>query len=225
MPNYVGQTIGQYQLIQLINESDNAVYKGLQPAMNRYVAVKILGSAQSNDLAFVQQFQRDMQAISGLNHPNILPLMDYGQHNEQLYMVTPFVEGGTLRQRMAEFQTPWQAQTLITAIAAAVEQIHDRGMVHGNLKPGNILLNTQGEPLLTDFGFTQGIDTGIRENPYLSPELLQSGTLDRRSDTYALGASSRTTPAAPGCRANAAGDVSARSARTPLHPPRTEPRP
>ena len=187
MTNLVGQTVGQYQILEIIHEGENTVYKGFQPATNRYVAVKVLNPAQSADPAFVQQFQRDMQAITRLQHPALLPVLDYGQQNGLLYQVSPLVEGGTLESRLAQYHPLPQAQALVAAVAGGLDYLHGQGLVHGNLKPTNVLLNPQGQPLLTDFGYTQGVDLGVQENTYLSPEQAQGGVVDRRTDVYALG--------------------------------------
>ncbi len=188
MSDLLGKTIGQYQLVELIHEGDrNLIYKGFQPAMNRYVAVKVLSPSLAADQAFVQQFQREMQAIAGLEHPNILPLYDFGQHEGLLYMATRYVEGGTLRDRLSQFYALLSAQGMINSVAKALEYIHSQGMIHGNLKPSNILIDQEGQPLLADFGAFQNIGFATQGNVYASPEQAQGGTVDRRTDVYALG--------------------------------------
>jgi serine/threonine protein kinase len=187
MTNLVGQTIGQYQILEIIHAGENTVYKGFQPSTNRYVAVKALNPAQSGDPVFAQQFQRDMQTMTRLQHPALLPVLDYGQQHGLLYQVSPLVEGGTLESRLAQYYPLPQAQTMVTAIAGGLDYLHNQGLVHGNLKPTNVLLSPQGQPQLTDFGYTQGIDLGVQENAYLSPEQAQGGAVDGRTDVYALG--------------------------------------
>jgi serine/threonine protein kinase len=187
MTNLVGQTVGPYQILEIIHAGDNTVYKGFQPSTSSYVAVKVLNPAQSADPVFAQQFQQDMQAITRLQHPNLLPLLDYGQQDGLFYQVSPLVEGGTLESRLAQYSPLPQAQAMIAAIVSALEYLHSQGMTHGNLKPTNVLLNPQGQPQLTDFGYTQGIDVRGQENAYLSPEQTQGGMVDRRTDVYALG--------------------------------------
>ena len=187
MDNLVGQTVGQYQLVELIHQGENTVYKAFQPSTDRYVAVKMLSPARRGDPAYVQQFQQDMQVAATLQHPNILSIYDFGQYNQYLYTVTPYVDGGTVETNMGQFTEATQAQKLIETLSGALEFMHGRGVIYGNLKPANILLDRQGQPLLTDYGYSQGIDVGLAENAYLSPELIQNGTLDRRTDTYALG--------------------------------------
>ncbi len=188
MSDLLGKTIGQYQLVELINEGDsNLVYKGFQPAMDRYVAVKVLSPSLAADQAFVQQFQREMQAIAGLEHPNILPMYDFGQQEGLLYMATRYVEGGTLRDRLSQFYSLPSAQRMINSVAKALEYIHSQGMIHGNLKPSNILIDQEGQPLLADIGAFQNIGFVAQGNVYASPEQAQGGTVDRRTDVYALG--------------------------------------
>ena len=103
MDNLVGQTVGQYQLVELIHQGENTVYKAFQPSTDRYVAVKMLSPARRGDPAYVQQFQQDMQVAATLQHPNILPIYDFGQYNQYLYTVTPYVDGVTVETNMGQF--------------------------------------------------------------------------------------------------------------------------
>jgi len=188
MENLVGKTLGQYQLVEIIHQAENTVYKGFQPALNRYVAVKVLNPARSQDLQFAQQFRQDMQQLVSIEHPNILTIYDYGQAEGVLYMVSRFIETGSLQDRLPPAFEPQQAQTILNQITDALGVLHSRGITHGNLKPSNILIDELGQPVLTDFGYTQGIDASTpQENVYLSPEEAQGGQFDQRTDIYALG--------------------------------------
>ena len=187
MTNLVGQTIGQYQIVELIHRGENTVYKGFQAKMNRYVAVKVLNPSLAANPAFVQTFQQNMQRITALQHPNILPIYDYGQHGELFYIVSQYVETGTLQQRLPPPFSLQQAQAMLNPIVEALEYAYPLGVGHGNVKPSNILIDAQGRPLLTDLGYVQGIDVSGPENVYLSPEQLQGAVPDLRSDVYALG--------------------------------------
>jgi serine/threonine protein kinase len=182
-----GKTIGQYQLVELIHQGQNTVYRGFQPSMNRQVAVKVLNPSLASDPGFVQGFNQDMQRIAGLTHPNLLPIYDYGQQDGQLYIVSRYVETGTLKDRLPPAFSLQQAQAMIKPIAQALAYLHNQGVAHGNLKPSNILIDPQGQPLLTDLGYSQGIDTEGRESVYLSPEQAQGISADQRTDVYALG--------------------------------------
>jgi len=182
-----GKTIGEYQLIELIHRGQNTIYKGFQPSMNRYVAVKILRSSLADDPAFVQRFQQDMELVAGLEHPNVLPIYDFGQQDGLLYIVMRHVETGTLKDRLPPAFSLQQAQGMVTPIAGALDYIHSRGVVDGNLKPSNVLIDSQGRPLLADLGYAQGIDYAGQESVYLSPEQAQGVSADQRTDVYALG--------------------------------------
>jgi serine/threonine protein kinase len=187
MTDLTGQTIDQYQLIELIHRGENTVYKGFQASMNRYVAVKVLNPALAANPAFVQAFPQNMQRITALQHPNILPIYDYGQQGELFYIVSQYIETGTLKDRLPPAFSPQQAQAMLNPIVDALDQAYPLGVGYGNINPSNILINAQGRPLLTDLGYIQGIDTGGVENIYLSPEQHQGAVPDSRSDVYALG--------------------------------------
>jgi len=187
MTDLLGKTIGEYQLIELIHQGQNTIYKGVQPSMNRYVAVKVLRQSLADDPTFVQQFHQDMERIAGLEHPNVLRIYDYGQQDGLLYIVTQYVETGSLKDRLPPAMSLQGAQAMINPIAQALDYLHARSIVHGNLKPSNILIDSQGQPLLADLGYSQGIDVAGRENVYLSPEQAQGAFADQRTDVYALG--------------------------------------
>ena len=89
-------------MLKVIHEGDNDVYKGLQTGTNRTVAVKRLDASRAGDPAFAQQFQQEMQFIAALEHPNLLPILDYGQQNGWLYLVTRYVDSGTLQDRLSQ---------------------------------------------------------------------------------------------------------------------------
>jgi serine/threonine protein kinase len=183
----LGKTIGEYQLIELIHQGQNTIYKGFQPSTNRYVAVKILKPSLAADPAFVQGFNEDMGRIAGLEHPNVLRIYDYGQQDDLLYIVTRYVETGSLKDRLPPALSPQGAQRMVNPIAEALDYLHGQGVVSGNLKPSNILITEQGQPLLADLGYSQGIDVSERESVYLSPEQAQGTFADQRTDVYALG--------------------------------------
>jgi serine/threonine-protein kinase len=190
MFNLVGHTLGQYRLEELIHEGDNDVYKAFQPGMNRHVAVKVLDPALAGYPNFNYQFQQDMQFFASLEHPNLLAIYDFGEQSGWLYQVTRYIESGTLRDRLAQATSPYtvqQAQQLIEPIAAALDYLHSKGAVHRNLRPSNILIDTHGQPLLSDFGSSQGLDLGRRKDVYLSSEQREGRPVDRRTDVYALG--------------------------------------
>jgi serine/threonine protein kinase len=97
------------------------------------------------------------------------------------------VEGGTLGDHLPQFHSLARAREMIHSIAKALDYVHSRGIIHGNLKPSNILIDRDGQPLLTDFGAFQNMGVGVQGNVYQSPEQARGGPVDRRTDVYALG--------------------------------------
>jgi len=186
MSEYVGKTIGEYQIVEIISEDDNTiVYKGFQPSTNRYVMVTALKSHVAKDAANIQRFLQAAQLAAQMHHPNILPVYASGQAEGLTYQVTPFVEGGTLRENMSFFQDINAMLQLISQVTAALEYIHTQGYVHGNLKSSNIYLDSQRSPLLSGMGAT--VMSSSVPDAYVSPEQAQGGIVDKRSDVYALG--------------------------------------
>ncbi len=193
MTNSLSNSIGQYQIGEFLARGDTAfVYKGYQPSMNRYVAIKILPPSLARNPEIVRRFHQQAELMARLQHRNILPVYDYGQDGEFSYTVSRFAEGGALAKHMTELGTLSDVQNIIGPICEALDFIHQHGLVHGNLKPSNILLDQEGQPLLTDLSvvsetFQTAEDTALG-NAYMSPEQALGGAIDWRSDLYALGA-------------------------------------
>ena len=189
MTEILGRNIGQYQVIEFVARGDSAyVYKGFQPAVNRYVALKILPPSLARNSDAVRQFQRQAELMAQLDHRNILPVYDYGQEGDLSYTVSRFVDEGTLEDRIALYGHPESALEILNPISEALTYIHERDLIHGNLKPTNILIDDQDQPLLADFSFDQTAGETLPASPYMSPEQVQGGEVDRRSDVFALGA-------------------------------------
>ena len=186
MSEYLGKTIGEYQLVELAAEDENTmVFKGFQPSTNNYVLVTALKPHVARDAASAQRFLQAAQLATQMHHPNILPVYASGQAEGLTYQVTPFVESGTLRKNMSFFQDTNAMLQLIKQVTAALEYIHTQGYVHGNLKSSNIYLDAQRSPLLSGIGTTTM--SGAVPDAYASPEQTQGGVVDKRSDVYALG--------------------------------------
>ena len=182
------KTVGRYQLIELIHQGQHAVYLGICPSTGRTVAVKTFSSSPAREGTFIQQFKWEMELIAELEHTHILPIYDYGQADDLLYVVTLYVEGGTLRDRLPPALSPQVAQNVIAPISAALDYAHTWGVVHGNLQPSNILFDSLGKPLLADMGTFHNAASAARNNVYVSPEQkVQGATVDGRTDVYALG--------------------------------------
>ena len=188
MTEILGKTIGDYQVMEFIARGDSSfVYKAFQPAMNRFVAIKILPPSLARDESAVRQFQRQGDLMAQLEHPHILPVYDYGQAEGVSYIAARFVEGGTLKDRLPQTFPVNQTLRLMREITEALTYLHERGFVHGNLKPSNILIDEDGNALLADPGLGQG-SSQTAGNAYMSPEQEVDAEPDGRADIYALGA-------------------------------------
>ncbi len=198
MFDLIGKTIGPYRVIEQIGVGGMAtVYKAYQPSMDRYVAIKILPHYLSQDAEFVKRFQREARAIAKLEHAHILPVHDYGEYEGIAYIVMRYVEAGTLKERMARGQLPLdEIDRLVGQIGGALDYAHRLGVIHRDIKPGNVLLDTQGDTYLSDFGLARmmevtqqltGSGVGVGTPAYMSPEQGQGVKVDHRSDIYSLG--------------------------------------
>ncbi|HXV71267.1 MAG TPA: Stk1 family PASTA domain-containing Ser/Thr kinase [Acidimicrobiia bacterium] len=174
------------------------VYEGRDNELNRRVAIKVLHSQFSADEAFVKRFRREAQAAANLSHPNIVGIYDWGQSEGTYYIVMEIVEGRSLRDILKSEGAllPRRATEIAAETAAALSVAHQAGLVHRDVKPGNVLLATDGTVKVTDFGIARAWDdsqeltrTGavIGTATYFSPEQAQGASADARSDIYSLG--------------------------------------
>ncbi len=193
----VGQTLGPYRLVSRLGQGGMAtVYKAYEPALDRYVAVKVLPQFFAGDPIFVQRFRREAKAVAQLNHPNIVPIYSYGESSGITYIAMQFVVGDTLKHEGQKFSFE-EALRLLIPIARALGYAHQRGVVHRDVKPSNILIAEDGKwPLLADFGLAQMTQAsgkltesgvGMGTPMYMSPEQGQGEQVDHRSDIYSLG--------------------------------------
>ncbi len=174
------------------------VYEAEDTLLNRRVAVKILHANFASDQAFVTRFKREAQAAANLSHPNIVAIYDWGQEGSTYYMVMELIEGRTLREilKTEGALLPRRAAEIAAEAAAALTVAHQAGVVHRDIKPGNIMITRDGAVKVTDFGIARALDdseeltkTGavIGTATYFSPEQAQCLPADGRSYVYSLG--------------------------------------
>jgi len=198
LEDLTGRQIGPYRVIApLATGSMAVVYKALQPTLNRHVALKVLPRHLAGEPSFVGRFHQEARIIAGFQHPNILPLYDFGEVDDYTYMVMPLVETGTLANRLQGQPLPLeQIRTVGAQVGDALEYAHSLGVVHRDVKPSNILINKRGTCLLADFGIAKLIEEAVKFTAtgetvgtpaYMSPEQGLAQKVDRRSDIYSLG--------------------------------------
>lgn len=174
------------------------VYEGRDTELNRKIAIKVLHSQFSSDEAFVKRFRREAQAAANLSHPNIVGIFDWGQSGGTYFIVMEIVDGRSLRDVLKSEGAllPRRATEIAAETAAALSIAHQAGLVHRDVKPGNVLLAKDGTVKVTDFGIARAWDdsqeltrTGavIGTATYFSPEQAQGAAADARSDVYSLG--------------------------------------
>lgn len=207
---FIGRDIlnGQFQILQKIGSGGmGAVYKALQPAMNRMVAVKILHPKLANRKDLVSRFRREARAMSHLTHPNTVKVYLYGELEDgSLYIVMEFLEGKNLNQTVrAEGPMPIErGLPILIQVCNALEEAHRAGIIHRDLKPENIFLSQQGGmrdyPKVLDFGLAKVTEREMRPGSiiltqegmvfgtpeFMSPEQAQGKTLTPASDIYSL---------------------------------------
>src|SRR3990172_12185234 len=154
-----GQTIGQYRIVQKIGEGGmGAVYKADQPSIPRAVVIKVLGSGFAEYTDALDRFRRELDMITRLEHPHILPVYDYGEIDGNPYIVMRYMTGGSLQDRLQSGGgTRSEGLRLLDQGALALDFAHDRGIIHRDLKPGNVLVDDAGNAYLADFGLAKSI--------------------------------------------------------------------
>jgi len=171
------------------------VYRAYDPRFEREVAVKILKKDLLEDTQLKERFERETKIIARLEHAVIVPVYDVGFDNGQLFYVMRYMAGGSLSERIEKGLTPHEIAHILIRMAAALDYAHAKGVVHRDLKPGNILFDENNNPYISDFGiakFTQAstriTQSGIIGTPrYMSPEQARGDDADGRSDLYSLG--------------------------------------
>ncbi len=189
-----GSTVGPYQIVEQAGKGGMAtVYKAYQPALERHVALKVLPEFFAEEPGFRERFHREAVAVARLRHPSILTVFDHGQQDGLAYIVTEYVDGGTLSGRLGQPLPVSEAVRLLKPVASALDYAHAHKVLHRDVKPSNVLLSGDGVPVLSDFGLARMMgsadrltraDTVLGTPEYMSPEQCAGTEVGPRSDQY-----------------------------------------
>jgi len=192
-----GEPLRGYRLLEQVGEGAfGVVYRAIQPQVGREVAVKAVHPELANHPDFVRRFDHEAQVVARLEHPHVVPLYDYWREPDAAYLVMRFLRGGSVEDLLeAGPVDPSRVVTITEQVASALAAAHRQGIVHRDVKPGNVLLDEDGNAYLTDFGVAldagspeRSTGTMMRGTPaYLSPEQIRLEPASPRSDVYALG--------------------------------------
>lgn len=208
MQNLVGQTLNRYQILSLLGEGGmGAVYKGHDVTLQRDVAIKVMHAHFAQNKDFQGRFLQEARTAARMDHPGIVQVYDFGQDRSALYIVMKFIPGDNLEKMLRDLrlQDKWitlnESVLLIEQVAKALDYAHRQGVLHRDIKPGNVMIEpepTEGLPyraVLTDLGLAKLAEGGIVTQDgtsmgtpaYMSPEQALGKTTDARSDVYSLG--------------------------------------
>ncbi len=199
MPFNIGENVGAYRIIEQLGQGGMAtVFKAYHASLDRYVALKVLHPAFGEDPAFEARFQREARVVAKLEHPNIVPIYDYAEHENRPYLVMKFIEGETLKAKLDKGPlTSAEILRIVEAVGSALAYAHSQNILHRDIKPSNVLVTADGQVYLADFGLARIAQLGestlsgdmiIGTPQYISPEQAMGvKDLDERTDIYSFG--------------------------------------
>jgi serine/threonine protein kinase len=189
---------GRYELLELVGRGGmSSVWKAHDRLLDRTVAIKVLHEHYTQDEEYVERFRREARSVAQVSHPNIVTVIDRGEDGGRQYIVFEYVDGENLKQ-VIEREGPLpvrDALLLALQVARALGFAHDRGLVHRDVKPQNVLLNDEGQAKVTDFGIARSVDvdgvtvtgTVLGTSEYIAPEQARGQRVDAHTDVYSLG--------------------------------------
>lgn len=195
----VGENVGPYRIIEQLGQGGMAtVFKAYHASLDRYVAIKALHPAFNQDPSFEARFQREARVVAKLEHPNIVPVYDYAEHEKRPYLVMKFIEGETLKAKLDKGPlSREEVASIVEAVGSALAYAHRQNVLHRDIKPSNVLVTPEGQIYLADFGLARIAQSGestlssdmIMGTPqYISPEQAMGiKELDARTDIYSFG--------------------------------------
>src|SRR5438034_592867 len=196
----VGEVLAdRYELEELVGAGGmSSVYRAHDRVLDRKVALKLLHQQYTDDDEYVERFRREARAVATLSHPNIVTVIDRGEHEGRQFIVFEYVEGENLKQLIEQRGPAPVAYALELAIQVArgLSFAHQQGLVHRDVKPQNVLLNGDGQAKVTDFGIARSLDvkkgmtttgTVLGTSEYIAPEQAQGQHVSEQTDVYSLG--------------------------------------
>ncbi len=210
----IGTTLGKYRILAPLGHGGMAhVYLAHQENLDREVAIKVLSPWYAADRNFVERFNLEARLVARLSHPNIVTIHDFSEQNGHLYIVMQLVDGGTLKQLLDRLRDPsssanqhgqgvigamdvLEANRIFQQLASALAYAHEKGIIHRDIKPVNVLMDRTKRPILSDFGIAKVLAStkeltrpgaGVGTPEYMSPEQCKGEQVDGRADIYALG--------------------------------------
>lgn len=195
----IGENVGPYRVVEQLGQGGMAtVFKAYHAGLDRYVAIKVLHPAFKEDANFLARFQREARVVAKLEHPNIVPVYDFAEHNGAPYLVMKFIEGETLKARLQrERLSLKETLGVLEAVGGGLDYAHKQGILHRDIKSSNIMLAADGGTYLADFGLariasagesTLSMDSMVGTPHYMSPEQARGvKDLDAGTDIYSLG--------------------------------------
>jgi serine/threonine-protein kinase PpkA len=187
-----------YRILRPIGEGGMAsVFLAVQESLDREVALKVMAPALAANVEFTERFLKEGQITAKLSHPNLVTVFDIGSHGNVYYLAAEYIPDGTLRERIDGGLSIAEALDIACDIARGLHFAHQKGFVHRDVKPGNVLFKADGTAVLADFGIAKAMDSNnsqtmagasIGTPDYMSPEQARAEKVDGRSDLYSLGA-------------------------------------